>query len=453
MNTRIGLAALLVACILILGFWTVGYFEVSSYEKHFVKQFEEQGFTCELKGRKTVGFPYKIERSIEQIILKAKKDTNTAFISVEGVTITKTAWNPGQVFLGAKLLRGSLNREHHIQINTIRTKHATPVPKSGVADSLMFDSLDITSHGVQIATLGKSQVSQGVKNSTLHLSGDASALRIGDQEFASLDIKAFLETPLKEWGQIHGIVTSALTSLYADMESAIHAGQRTLPRVQMWMDHLEETQAALHLDVTLKESGTDSMCASCSLGIVEGLPSGKASLRGSGPYFTAHQLKNTEWVIRKEGVFENEKLLYAFDTPLWEEQHLIDESFICDKLGLYPHGVFRQLLAEGEQETEKPDVQFAVGEGYLIDGVYKKALTWFKRAAIQKHPKALLHLGYMYYYGFGCEPNKVLAREFTEDSLCFGGNLHADLKEFDDPSFCSWANEVTGEVVAEGKYR
>ena len=453
LNLRIGIALFTILICLFVGFWTVGYFELNSYEKGIIKELEKSGLSCELKGKTTTGFPYMVSRNIEQLILKGKHDEHTTYVSVENVTIQKRVISPGKMYFDASSIKGSIDREHHINVKELGFVHTTPSPKAGIADVLTFAGCELNSHGSIVADLGKTTITQGIKNKTLYCKANSASSVFAGKTFSSVKGSAFLETPYRTWQAVQKEISDGVLTLLDEVECAVHAGKRSIPVLKGWIDFLEESQTALHVNVTLIDESKKQVETKFSLGFVEGMPSGKMTVQGSGDFYDTLAWKDTELDIRKEGIFAKDKNVYPFSETPWHEQPLLDENLVCDTLGMYSRGVFRQLIAEGEKDTERAETQYAVGEGYLLDGKYKRALTWFKRAAIQKHPKALLHLGYMYFSGLGCEQDRQLAQEFTEDALCFGGDFTRDIQEFADTSFQYWANEVTGSVVAEGKIR
>lgn len=456
MRFRLVFGSLFVLALVTLGFWTTAYYQIGKAQKDFISHLEAEGIDVTLVQAKTKGFPLWVERTADQVILRSKDANRPLFVQASNLAFSVSMLQPGRATYSCGEVKCSFDTKNHLKIGAISGTHTLDPTRAHLDDSVLCRALSMTVGGAEFFTAEKVNSVIGVRTGSLYFSCNYHNLiypvlgPMGSHE--KITATGYIDSPFSNWLDFSKAYKEQVVAFREAIDEAVRSGREEVPLFAEWISSIEEQQIAAHLTLDFAITSGQKITAKADIGIVDGMPAGTMTVTGEGATYEgvkkALQMPNEEkfdLAIRSDGIKLNGNTIQTFEKIDWETLPIATESVVCDTLKYYTHGSFRKLRAEQKKHTESADAQYAIGEGFLADCLYEDALVWFKRASQQQHPKALIHLAYQYFKGFGCEKNEELAREFAEDAVCQGITLESTLSEFTDNAFADWAVTVVGE--------
>jgi|GEM_PF-5301833 len=458
MRVRIILGGVVVCLLLLVGLWSTAYFQVGKVQKEFITDLHKKGYEITFENVKTSGFPYQIKRTVEQIVIRSKDSPAPVYMHGGDVTMKVQLFQPSRMHFTMSGVKCTVDRTITCNIDSIASNISLDPTKKTASDTFNVKGIKLKKGDMLIASYPEMSMVRGIKNNSLFFETNFANVELAQaSSLKSFTMKGYFDTPHKTWLDFNKAFASSYERLDQELRNAVRTGQQSLPLLSEWIETCEEQQIACHFKIEATKTPEDILSCSVDLGVVDAMPHGMIALSGEGVSFAgikaalagvANDLKDAQAIdfsIKSNGIFLGDMNLMPYQPVSWKNYPIVTEAIVCDTFKLYTHGEFRKARAENGKMTEDPNTQYLIGEGYLLDSQYEMALTWFKRAGLQHHPKALLHMAYHYFNGFGCEKNEVLAREFTEDAVCQGIVLNDALSEFTDADFSSWASSIVGE--------
>lgn len=464
MRLRILLGSLVVCFLLLVGLWSTAYFHVVQAQNEVVIDLEKQGYQVTFEKVKTSGFPYRIQRTVDHLVLRSKDGTIPIYAQGGPLVMTVNLYNPSLLNVSLGETKCSFDRTFVWNFKKVDAKvMLDPMSKKG-QDFFTITEVQCKKGDAVFMRYPELTFSRWTKNNSLHFETTCkNPVFSSDPAIEGFRVFGYFDTPHKSWQQLNKAWSDEYVRFKNAIDEAVATGQTNLPILNEWINVLEEQQISAHCTFEYTITPEDSLRCMVDLGVVDAMPHGMISLTGNGETytqinkvvkgFTPQVEKDTplDFSIKANGIFQGKTNIFSYQPVSWKTYPLVTEAIVCDMYKMYSHGEFRKARAENQQATEDPEQQYAIGEGYLLDSNYELALTWFKRAGLQHHAKALLHMAYHYFNGYGCEKNESLAREFTEDAVCQGVALNEELKDFADAGFIDWAKGIVGEKTSSDK--
>ncbi len=463
MRLRLVLASFVILLLTVVGLWTTAYFHIAKAQKEYLAELKEQGYEITLENVRTRGFPFSIHRTIDRFVVRSSKDARPTSFSQGGpISLQVGLFSPAQLRIQIGQTKSTFDRTVSWNFSSADATVSLDPANTRKENSVTFFGTVVRQGERELASYPKIASTFGIKNGSLHFTTSSEKMHgIGEHEFDALSFDGFFDTPFKSWQSLSKQMRKELYRLKGAVEDAVVSGETSIPLLQEWVNTLEEQQIAGHFSLALKKDPKDEITCKASLGVIEAMPHAAISIEGAGELFqnissSIHTMapsesldKRIDLSLKKEGLYVGKTLMLPVQPIAWRTLPVINEAIVCDTFKLYSHGDYRKGQVDQALLLEDPDLQYYVGEGYVRDASYEKALSWFKMSARQHHPKSLLHLSYHYFNGYGCEKDESLAREFAEDAVCHGEEILGALPEFHDEFFIEWVMDTVGEKSPE----